>query len=475
MKKFLLYILAGYSMFLAACYKDLGNYDYNLPEVPQVTTLDSVYSVFVGDSLIIDPGVTMKQGTGHLKFDWKIAVPERLSEERYTGRQLRTIFGLGPIRYFARLTISDTLIGMKYFHDFAIDGKTAFSQGMVVLSDENSISRLSFIKPDGSVQARLYEAMHGEQLPAEPKQLIAVRQAYNPGVVKSYWIFTGQGNDPGLQLDANTMQRKMYLSGNFFDPPSTLSVGTMETNFFGVVTGVINNKLYAGTTSTWDQNPLYGMFGLETPGDYELSEKFIFNFSMATFSGFYIGYDKIRKQILRFNLYGVPTYFGTDYSVMGDAFDPKNMQMDLLHIEQINGEDVFAFLRDEAGKIYECKFSANFNGPFMVTPIHKREFIGQDLFSSMPKIAATPTGVFFFTKGDKIFRYNPLNEELRELSTSFGGAAVSMIKLHPNGNELIAGSAGKLYFLDISTGKNGEVLNTIEGIPGNPVDLVIRN
>lgn len=475
MKKTFLYILAGLTFGLAACFKDLGNYEYDLPEIPQVNSLDSVYAVFVGDSLIIDPGVTMKKGTDHLKFDWKIAVPERLTEERYSGKQLRTIFGLGPTRYFARLTISDTLNGMKYFHDFAIDGKTAFSQGMVVLSNENNISRLSFIKPDGSVQARLYEAMHGEQLPPQPKQLVAVRQAYNPGVIKSYWIFTDGGTNPGVQLDANTMQRKMYLSGNFFDPPSSLSAGKMETNFFGVITGVINNKLYAGTTSTWDQNPLYGMFGLATPGEYELSEQFIFTFSMATFSGFYIGFDKNRKQFLRFNLYGVPTYFGTDYSVMGDAFDPKNMQMDLLHIEQINGEDLFAYLRDDAGVIYECKFSANFNGPFMITPIHKRPFIRQDLFSTNPEIAATPTGVFFFGQGDKIFRYNPLNEEVRQLNANFGGDAVSMIKLHENGNELIAGSAGKLYFLDISTGRNGEILRTIDGIPGNPVDVATRN
>ena len=50
-------IVAGLLTLLAACYRDKGNYDYNVPEEPIVTNLDTVYSVFVGDSLIIKPTV----------------------------------------------------------------------------------------------------------------------------------------------------------------------------------------------------------------------------------------------------------------------------------------------------------------------------------------------------------------------------------------------------------------------------------
>jgi hypothetical protein len=468
---FLFLVVSG---LFASCYKDKGNYDYNMPEVPVVTTLDSVYSVFVGDSLIIDPGVQTSKGAAHLRYDWKIAIPEKLSQDSYTGPQLRTIFGLGPRRYFARLSITDTINGMKYFHDFAIDGKTAFSKGMVVLSEEGENGQLTFIRPDGAVQARLYEAMHGASLPKGPLQLVPVAQAYNPSVIKSYWVFSSGGDNPGVQLDANTMQRQQSIKENFFEPPAVVKIGSMQSNFFGVITGVANGKLYAGTTSTWDQNPLYGKFGLATPGDYELSDKFIFNFSMATFAGHYIGFEKNKKQFLRFNLFGVPNYFGTDYDVMGTAFDPKNMGMDLLHLHQINGNDVYAFMKAGDGSLYECKFTVNFNGPFQFTPIHKRLFVQPDLMTANTKIAVTQTGVFYLANGNQLHRYNPLNQELVSVTTDLGGKAISMLKLLDNDGTLAVGVEGVVYLLNIGTGQNGSVAKKIEGIPGRPVDLAVR-
>ncbi|RPD47299.1 PKD-like family lipoprotein [Paracnuella aquatica] len=462
------------SGLLVSCYKDKGNYEYNMPEAPKVTTLDTVYSVFVGDSLIVDPGVTTSKGSAHLRYDWKIAIPEKLSHDSYSGPQLRTIFGLGPKRYFARLSITDTITGMKYFHDFAIDGKTAFSKGMVVLSEEGETGQLTFIRPDGTVQARLYEAMHGESLPKGPLQLVPVAQAYNPSVINSYWVFSSTGDNPGVQLDANTMQRKQYIKENFFEPPASVKIGGMQSNFFGVITGVANGKLYAGTTSTWDQNPLYGKFGLSTPGDYELSDKFIFNFSMATFSGYYIGFDKIKKGFLRFNLFGSPMYFGVDYDVMGNAFDPKNTGMELLHLVQINGNDVYAFMKAPDGAVYEHKFTVNFNGPFQFTPIHRRLFAQQNLMQEGTKLVATNTGVFYLANGNTIHRYNPLNGELVALGADLGGKAVSMIKLMDNDNTLAVGVEGAVYLLNVGTGQNGSVTRKIEGIPGRPVDLAVR-
>ncbi|HEX2533286.1 MAG TPA: PKD-like family lipoprotein [Chitinophagaceae bacterium] len=475
MNKLNLLFLLPVLLLLNACYKDKGNYTYDLPKEPLVTSLDTVYDVFVGDSLIIDPGVQTPNGTAHLKYDWKIAVPEQLSHLSYTGPQLRTVFGLGPKRYFARLTISDTTNGMKYFRDFAIDGKTAFSLGTVVLSEENGAGQLSFIKPDGSVQARLYEAMHREPLPGNPRQLIAVHQAYNPAVTNSYWLLFGEGDNPGVQLDANTMQRKQLLKENFFDAPAALQAGRFQSNFFGVVTGVINGKLYAGTTSTWDQNPLYGKFGLPAPGDYTLADQAIFNFNPGTFSGYYIGYDKVKQQFLRFNLYGSPTFFGTQYDVIGEAFDPKNVGMELLHMEQINGAEVYAFMKAADGKIYELKFSLEFNGPFQITPIHKRLFPEPSLFTAETKITATATGVFYIASGPKVYRYNPLNGELKPLVHSFGDKAVSMVKLIANDQQLVAGTEGSLFYLDIGTGKLGELIRKVDGLPGRPVDLYIRN
>lgn len=474
MKRQIIYLSVVVAMLLISCYKDKGNYHYSMPEEPVVHTLDSVYAVFVGDSLIIDPGVTSSKGSGQLQLFWKISVPERLASDTFSGPQLRIIFGLGPKRYHGRLTITDMTNGMKYFRDFSIDGKTAFSKGMVVLSDEGGAGKLTFIKPDGSVQAHLYEAIHNEPLPGKPHQIIAVAQSYNPTVINSYWMFFGEGAHAGLQLDANTMQRMRYLNENFFAPPATIKVGLVQPTFQGVITGVLNGRLYAGTTSTWDQSPLYGMFGLSSPGDYNLADQFIFNFNPSIGAGYYIGFDKNRKQFLRFNLYGTPNYFGDAYDVIGDAFDPKNMEMDLLYLQQINGNDVYAFMKGADGIVYECMFGVEFNGPFQITPIHKRAFVRQGLFTGNEKLAVSQTGIFYITSANKIYRYNPLNQEVRELTFNPGDKDISMVKIIDD-NTLVTGSDGALYFLDISTGHYGDLISKIERLPGNPVDIAVRN
>jgi len=82
--------------------------------------------------------------------------------------------------------------------------------------------------------------------------------------------------------------------------------------------------------------------------------------------------------------------------------------------------------------------------------------------------------IFYFTSDDKIYRYNPLNQDLRTLDANFSGQKVTMIKLSADGNTLTAGTTGSLYTLDVSVSKNGNITKTITGIPGAPVDIVIR-
>src|SRR5918993_2457508 len=300
------YILftAGVLLLVAACNKDKGNYTYNMPEAPVITNLDSVYNVYVGDSLIIEPVVTLKTNA-NLVLTWKIGAPDPTFKDVLdTGARFNMVFGLGPTRYAGNLTITNTDNGMKYFYTFIVSGKTAFSSGTTVLSLEEGVTQLSFIKPDGSVQARVYAAVNpGEPLPEQPTQLLVTPQAYQPNV-KSYWVFGKKGANTGIQIDANTFRKIKTLNDNFFDAPdSAITPSKMFVTPLGVISGVINGKLYDGTTSTWDQAPTYGMFGLGAPGEYELSPEIVLNYSGIFGPGNYIGFDKNKKQFIRFNLY----------------------------------------------------------------------------------------------------------------------------------------------------------------------------
>ncbi|MCH5717417.1 hypothetical protein [Niabella hibiscisoli] len=50
------FLLTVCSVILVSCFKDKGNYDVVLPVEPVISNLDTVYTAYVGDSLIIEPG-----------------------------------------------------------------------------------------------------------------------------------------------------------------------------------------------------------------------------------------------------------------------------------------------------------------------------------------------------------------------------------------------------------------------------------
>lgn len=459
----------------SACNKDQGNYVYSVPQRPVITHMDSIYEIFVGDSLIIEPDVKLDGADKGLKFSWTIYVPPVSpgdTDLHFNGKDLRIAFGLGPELFTGRYTIENTANGMKYFKDFTLIGKTAFSKGMTVLSAVGNKSVLSFIKPDDAVQSYIFQAVNpGQELPEEPTQLLAVPVAYRSPIA-SYWVFGKSGTNTGIQVDANSFKMTKTLRDNFFDAPDTvLSPQKIFFNSMGVISGVINGTLYNGTTSTWNEAPIYGMFGQGAAGDYQLSAEMVFDYSGA--GGNYIGFDKNRRGFVRFNLYGDATYFGDNYEVKGDAFNPKNMGMDLVHLQQISGGLCYGYFKAANDSIYECRMKASFNGPFEITELQKRPFARQELISTKTLWQATANEIIFFSDGEKVFRYNPLNQDFKILPVDLKGKLVTMLKLQDQ-DTLVVGTEGDLYFLDIRTGKNGNLLRHIGGLTGKVIDIAFR-
>lgn len=460
---------------LSSCYKDKGNYDINMPIEPQVTGLDTLYRAVVGDSLIIEPEITGIPNE-HTQCTWRIYVPEEISPEhnRYEGISLRIAFGLQAKRYRARLTITNTQNGMQYFHTFYIQGVTEFSVGSLVLSQDDGVTKLSFIKPDSTVQPNIYEAINNEQLPNDPLHIHYLRNMNTGGLPLAYWVITKNG---GVRLNVNDLQKEQIKPGtlqeNFFLPPATIEVGTLKNHRQGVLMGIINGKFYGGTTTTWDQNDLYGMFGAYAVGNYTLAPQFVLTTIGSDVS--MIAYEKDKKQFIRLNVQASPVYFGTQYTVENTvAFDPRDVGLDLIQIVQINSADTYAYMRDAAGQLFELKFTAAFHtNPFTFRPLHKRLFVRQEWMHADTKLVATQTGSIYIATGNKIYRYNPLNEQIIELEANFTNP-VTMLKLDDDQNTLIAGSGNSIYYLDIRTGRNGNITGNIEDIPGQPIDMVWR-
>lgn len=455
-----------------SCYKDLGNYTYKVPPAPVVKGLDSIYSITLGDTLVVAPTVTIAESHPRLGFQWRISIPQLDTGYYFNGPKLQYVFGLPPGAYSALLTIVDSADSMHYFYPFQINGVTGFVKGTTILSLENGVSQLSFVDTLGNMQPRVFRAINGQDLPPGPQQLIPMLdQNIVPTVTSSYWVICGGSANPGIQIDANTLLPIKTLKDNFFSAPATLVPGSLYGSSSGTMQGVINGKLYWGTNQTWNEAPTYGMFGQAPLGNYALYHQVACN---GTFP-YFLGYDSVRQQFVVFTNFGGPAYVGTGYQVTDStAFSPITAGLTMLDFEQINDQNCYAFGTAANDTLYELKFGAAFMGFIQLSPQYKRPFIRPDLITPTTKWAGTPAEIFYFSSGSTIYSYNPLNQAVTPLSTSFNGQAITMLKVADGGSTLITGVNGTVYFLDISTGRNGQLIREIDNVPGSPIDVAVR-
>lgn len=457
-----------------SCYKDLGNYTYKVPPAPVVSGLDSNYQVVLGDTLVVAPTVTVAGKSPRLGFEWRIDVPAQDTGYYFYGPKLQYVFALPPGIYNALLTVIDSTDSMHYFYPFTVSGVTAYNRGTLILSLESGVSQLSFVDTLGNMQPRIFRALNGQDLPDGPQQLIPMIDQYQgPVTTSSYWIICGGGANPGVQIDANTLLTIKTLKDNFFAAPPALVPGAFYPTAAGVMEGVVTGKLYAGTTNTWNQAPVYGMFGQAPLGSYALYHQAAFN---QTFP-YFLGYDSVEQQFVEFTNFGGPAFVGTAYQVKDTtAFNPVTAGLTMLDFEQINDQNCYAF-GTAGGTLYELKLGATFvdsTGRLLLSPQYKRPFIRPDLITPATMWASSPVEIFYFSSGSTIYSYNPLNQQITALAANFNGQAITMVKVTDGGNTLIAGVNGTVYFLDISTGKNGQVIKQIDNVPGSPVDVVVR-
>lgn len=471
MKKIYLFILC-LSAVIAGCYKDKGNYDYVDVPAPVMSGLDSVYHVMSGDSLIVAPHITLKSGPNDYSCEWKINIPERATTDDYFTRDLRIVYGLGAARYNVLLKVTDNNTGQKYFYDFVISGQTAFTRGMLVVSGDAGSTSLSFIKPDGGLQADIYEAINKVVLPGGPRQIVQVRNQFYMNQITQYWLTFG-GNEGAVLIDANTLGQVRTLKENFYQPMAATQANYFLRNLNGTTTAIINDQLFMGTFETAPFGSYYGYFGVAVNGEYKLAPQLLQELAESGQSvSHFLGFDKEKKRFVRF-LPG--TYLDTTYTVMDSAFVPKKLGMDLIYMEKFSDNDIFAFC-DSLGKTMQLRFGLNWkDGRQQFFAREMKKFKGDSLVTATTKWAVSPVGVFYFTGNGKIYRYNPLNEEIRELTTSFSSKEITLLKVEQNGNMLAVGVEGELHLLNTAVGQFGELIRKTTGIPGSPTDILIRD
>ena len=461
------FLILGLFFLLDSCIDDKGNYDYTAPETPEVT-IDSIYYVNLGEQLIVEPKVLFSDKS-RLSFHWTIPDPNLMREHEYDGEKLDIVFALRAQQYNGRLTVTDSHLGMKYFYHFIIQGQSSFSDGIVVLSSDSGQAKLSFVKRDGTIQGDLYELMNnGASLPRDPLQIVSlVNTGYAGGIYLGYWLICADKNDPGVQVDVNTLVKIKHFKENFFTiPEGEVDAGRFIPLDNGTMVGIANQKFYAGRFEGYYEWPGYGFFSPPIPGDYLLAP------CLEPDAGrsFYWSYN-LKKGALICFIPPAGMLFNSEH-IQGPPmqWDPTNVGLESDITLLLGGTGTFyLFGRDAAGTMQELAFmSAGQN----VISQYKREFAHASLIRSTTKWASYLTEIYF-SSGNKVYGYNPNSQQLSELTAANLQGDVTLLKVGSAG-QLIVGTEGRLYWLNINPGQNGSVIETISGFDGAPVDIYDR-
>jgi hypothetical protein len=476
MKKIILFIASSIVLGISSCTViDKGNYDYKDVPRPVVSNLDEEYSVLLGEELTITPTVTI-DGESDFSFKWKVLLTTENIESEGPTFKFAPTSEVGS--WSAKLILTNNVNGAKYIYPFTIKTSTVFSTGVMVLSSESGVARLSFVKPDNTVMPRIFKTMHSRDLPGKPQQLIAANFWWG---MQFYWIICGEGDDPGVKLDPNTMGVMRTVRENFVVPhsdPLTFGYQFQRSNGSALI-GILNGKLAQTYAIGYPLSDPYGMWGdgylVKGDGNYKMGNSFIY----VDYQYMY-GYDESGKKLIRFTSDGV--WVGDNYDVSSpaagevSAFDPKNMGMDKVLYMCLIGTTHLAFCQDASGKVYEFQFLRSQAAKDIITPVLKREFAGSSLVKSNSMWLSSVTNDFYVSSTDKIYRYNRITQDLKLLNASFTGDEITMMKFADNNTLLVGVKSGKIYYVDITLGVDGNIISgkTISGIPGSPVDAYIR-
>jgi hypothetical protein len=235
------------------------------------------------------------------------------------------------------------------------------------------------------------------------------------------------------------------------------------------MTGLVNGQVHVGTFEGYYEWPGYNYFSTPILGDYEVE-----CYVKDKTAGFCWGYDPEKKKLHAFMPAARMLFEVTNIPGPPAQWDPTNIGLDLITLQFHQGGG-YLIGRDGDGKIWQLGFMTGGNMTMNTT---RTEFQHASLVNADTKWLLNNNGVFFFSSGNKVYRYNPLAPSVAEPLVGEITGNVTMLKFGRNAaqNELVVGTEVRLYWLSLtgSAGNDGQVVRTQEGFDGAPVDMYDR-
>ncbi|THU38356.1 hypothetical protein FAM09_16915 [Niastella caeni] len=495
MKKISITILTAF-IFLSACYKDKGNYDYKDINEIKITGLKENYPVVLGvDVLHIEPNIQMTE---------EITDPDRLSYYWILYRGFNPVDTLGrqpvldarinvnPDVYTLYLRIIDNATGIAWKAGATVTVGTRYSSGLMLMgTGENGSAEVDMISMTNDTLV-IHGILSNSGLPAlhDPVTIMQIGGKDTNSNNGRVWVMTKSGS---YYLD-----RKSML-GNTSKTFATITV----TNEFAdkqsltPILAIPQIRERAGTMSNQNTRAIMTSDGniftthtfLTGGGDYYTNpvnreaSNYDKRLKTAPFLWYAIGsmntmiwYDADNQRFMNYNGFGIGTTSTALTDKATDAFpwDQASVGRTLVYGENTRNTDggstngnSFAILKDNSNQCHIYKFYASGATPpkrdvYTVLPL------AVDFDKANCYAFSSRRSVVFYSVGNRLYAYdyNKGLEKIYQL-TQLGPDEITMLKFDTQ----IDYATNALYIATYNASSKGRLRRFMVGTNPNSVDI----
>lgn len=399
-----------------ACKKDLGNYEYTTLNSLGFDGISNSYTVTLGDKLKITPEFKFNKETitdeNAYSYQWyamnvKSAdlLPADQRKDIATTRNLDAAIQIPPGDYRFYYSVTDKKTGIVYTAESRLKVETNIFEGWMVLNDVNGTARLDMVSKVKNVYAPITDvlAFTGSELTLKGKPLSVMCFPFRSNFY-GISISTDQGTN---RIEPETFKWKSTYNLSY-EMVSNVPAG-FHADFLAPVKEIFAGMcyMYAGENVYYTHNTFGVNYGV--PINLVKGEQIGFKpapfiaaaMNNATGYPMAVLFDTEKKRFLRQG--NNESNMATIPKPQTQLFDSSNMGMDMIFMDYTsyaNGE-VYAILKNPAGKIYLARFS-----PFTGAQNYFSEITGTGI-EQAEKFTLSPVfGYLFYSVGGKLYEYD---------------------------------------------------------------------
>ncbi|WEK18989.1 MAG: PKD-like family lipoprotein [Candidatus Pedobacter colombiensis] len=442
-----IFVLCLVSTALISCRKDLGNYEYHEINDLKVSGIEEEYIITAGQNLNLKPVLDFSKdpsfSANNYTFEWiSFNLAAILTEQRkslYKNQNFDIPFPLGIGSYTLFYVVTEKSTGISWNKSFKVKVNGIYKGGWGVLSEVNSQSRLDYFEYDHATgtypkEYRDFTSLFsdastgkGLTLPGKPKYLAGwSNRTAATGTAFKYFLYVG----------TDKITEKLNLTDGFIWKEDYAfrfeSAGSSALNTVDYIKPVGSGSAYSYLNGDvfYRYDSFQYLFG--TPIN-KLTNSSYFQVSSHTAVSRYstvntviLMYDITNKRFVRNVNSALTSVTPLAYTAGTSAFDPNNVGMDLVWMDQTlaYGGRAYAVLKDANSKYYLARM--NNAAAFLA--------YAWDDISSLPEINKATCfavdqqyGYLFYSVDGKLYQYD-VDSKQTKLMKDLGTERITVLK-----------------------------------------------